>query len=285
VRSLYPDPETFLSEASVDASIARATTMLQNASHLTLGATAHDLTVRITNNCGHKLPTGYPEGRRMWINVKFRDAAGALIAERGAYDPGLAVLATGDTKVYEAKLGVDAAVSGLSGVPAGEGFHFALNNVWIKDNRIPPRGFTNAGFAAVQASPVGYAYADGQYWDDTPYAIPSGARRAEVTVYYQTISKEYIEFLRDQNTTNGAGQTAYDQWVRHGRSAPVAMDAGGLDLCYADCNRDGALTVSDFGCYQTKFVLGDPYADCNGDGVRTVADFGCFQTAFVVGCP
>jgi hypothetical protein len=55
--------------------------------------------------------------------------------------------------------------------------------------------------------------------------------------------------------------------------------------CYPDCNGDGALTVADFGCFQTRFVAGDPYADCNGDGVRTVADFGCFQTRFVAGCP
>ena len=55
--------------------------------------------------------------------------------------------------------------------------------------------------------------------------------------------------------------------------------------CYADCNADGALTVADFGCFQTTFVLGDPYADCNADGQLTVADFGCFQTKFVAGCP
>ncbi len=61
--------------------------------------------------------------------------------------------------------------------------------------------------------------------------------------------------------------------------------AGGPPLCYPDCNADGALTVADFGCFQTKFVIGDPYADCNGDSLLTVADFGCFQTKFVSGCP
>ena len=35
----------------------------------------------------------------------------------------------------------------------------------------------------------------------------------------------------------------------------------------------------------TSVVLADPYADCNADGTLTVADFGCFQTKFVVGCP
>ena len=55
--------------------------------------------------------------------------------------------------------------------------------------------------------------------------------------------------------------------------------------CQPDCNLDGVLTVADFGCFQTKFVQGDPYADCNADGNLTVADFGCFQTKFVAGCP
>ena len=55
--------------------------------------------------------------------------------------------------------------------------------------------------------------------------------------------------------------------------------------CYPDCTGDGALTVADFGCFQTRFVQGDPYADCTQDGQLTVADFGCFQTRFVAGCP
>jgi hypothetical protein len=55
--------------------------------------------------------------------------------------------------------------------------------------------------------------------------------------------------------------------------------------CYPDCNPDGALTVADFGCFQTKFVQADPYADCDSDGKLTPADFGCFQTKFAAGCP
>ncbi len=55
--------------------------------------------------------------------------------------------------------------------------------------------------------------------------------------------------------------------------------------CYPDCDGANGLTVADFGCFQTKFVAGEPYADCNGDSSMTVVDFGCFQTAFVAGCP
>ena len=57
------------------------------------------------------------------------------------------------------------------------------------------------------------------------------------------------------------------------------------EICVADCNRDGSLNLADFGCFQTKFALGDPYADCNGDGARNLADFGCFQSRFALGCP
>ena len=40
---------------------------------------------RVVNLTGHKLLTGYPDGRRMWLNVEWRDAAGALLREDGAY--------------------------------------------------------------------------------------------------------------------------------------------------------------------------------------------------------
>ncbi len=61
--------------------------------------------------------------------------------------------------------------------------------------------------------------------------------------------------------------------------------SGGPPPCYPDCNGVGGLTIADFGCFQTKFVAGDPYANCNGVGGLTIADFGCFQTKFVAGCP
>jgi hypothetical protein len=63
------------------------------------------------------------------------------------------------------------------------------------------------------------------------------------------------------------------------------LKIGPVSVCYADCNKDSALTVADFGCFQTQFVAGNCYTDCNNDNALTVADFGCFQTQFVSGCP
>ena len=210
--------------------VARNISMLQRACDVVLTQDDDSLTVRITNNGGHKLPSGYPEGRRMWINVQFFGADGSLLQEHGHYDSATADLTVQDTKVYEVQLGIDAAVAAATGLPAGPSLHFALNNQVLKDNRIPPRGFTNANFEAIQSAPVGATYADGQYWDDTDFAIPCGAASATVKVFHQTTSKEYIEFLRDENTTDNRGQIAYDQWVLHGMSAPVEMDSVTLPL-------------------------------------------------------
>ncbi|UCF68617.1 MAG: hypothetical protein JSV80_04805 [Acidobacteriota bacterium] len=44
------------------------------------------VTVRITNNAGHKIPTGFAEGRQMWVNLKAVDEAGNVIYESGIWD-------------------------------------------------------------------------------------------------------------------------------------------------------------------------------------------------------
>lgn len=244
------DTPAYMDPVLLEATKSRNLAMLEAASDVELSKAGAELQVRVINQTGHKLPSGYPEGRRVWVNVRFRDAGGTPVGEHGHYDFDTAVLTTIDTKVYEAKLGLDAAMSGLTGLPAGEGFHFAVNNTWILDNRIPPRGFTNAGFASVQAAPVAYSYPDGQYWDDTLYPIPAGASTAEVRVYYQTASKEYIEFLLNENTTNNRGQILYDQWLLSGKGPPVIMDFQTIELAAddfvrGDGNTDGTIDLAD----------------------------------------
>jgi hypothetical protein len=283
VRSLYDDSVTDTTEQSASNSIARAVAMLQAASDIELTQAGNQLTVRVINQSGHKLPTGYPEGRRMWVNVRFFDSGGNLIAERGAYNSATAEF-THDTKVYEAVLGMTPDVAALSGRPVGPGFHFALNNKWFSDNRIPPRGFDNAQFASVQAAPVNYTYADGQYWDDTAFTAPEGAARADVRVYHQTTTKEYIEFLRDANTTDTKGQIAYDQWVLHGRSEPTEMDFATTQVngCSSDFNADGDYGTDQdieafFACLSGNCCATCGSSDYNGDGdYGTDADIEAF---------
>lgn len=285
VRDMYFDSDTGLTADGVDEAIQRTQGMLQKASDMELSILPDErLNVRIINYTGHKLPTGYNEGRRMWINVKFKDANGVVLGERGAYDLATASLQTSDTKVYEGEIGPDVNVAALTGVPAGPAFRLVLSNKWYKDNRIPPMGFTNAAFEAVHAgsTPPGL-YADGQYWDDTPFQMPRGTRTAEVKVYYQTTSKEYIEFLRDGNTSDARGQTAYDAWANNGKSEPVLMDSGTISVrCKCDWNQNDMLSVQDLFDFLNAWFGGS--ADFNGDTSTNVNDIFDFLSCWFNAC-
>ncbi|HHY57795.1 MAG TPA: DUF11 domain-containing protein [Chloroflexi bacterium] len=186
----------------LNAAILSARSMLQKAATVTIDfdprAMPRQATVRVTNESGHKLPTGYPEGRRIWLNVRAYNAASQLVFESGAYDPQTGVLADDpQLKVYEAKLAID------DGATVTETFHFVRNNTVLKDNRIPPRGYTVAAFDQPGLRPVGATYVDGQHWDETVYALPADAAVVVAVLYYQTASKEYIDFLRVEGGADG----------------------------------------------------------------------------------
>jgi len=44
-------------------------------------------------------------------------------------------------------------------------------------------------------------------------------------LYYQTLSKEYVTFLRDANVTNNSGQELYNLWEMFGKSEPELMNS------------------------------------------------------------
>jgi hypothetical protein len=238
VPTFYPDEVTV---AQLQAAKLRAQAMLTKAATLALTPEEFGVTVRVTNETAHKLPSGYPEGRRIWLNVKAYDAAGQVIFESCAYDLATATLAHDDqAKVYEIHPGLSPSLAGALGLTAGSSFHFVLNDTVYSDNRIPPRGFTNAAFEVIQSQPVDHSYADGQHWDDTAYFLPSISESVRVSLYYQTTSKEYVEFLRDENHTNSAGQNLYNSWVAQGKSAPVliATAAAAVNVTAAAPGRD-----------------------------------------------
>jgi len=244
---------------SMDAAMQRSANHLASAAHLSAAQNGSQLEVTVTNLTGHKLISGYPEGRRMWLNVKWFDAGDALIQEDGEYgelyhegspvtvqDLGgttwtvRTILDPDSTKVYEAKPGMTqewaAQLIGL-GYPGDmvlawnhethqpehtlqeladsdpgtifKTFHFVLNNAVYADNRIPPYGMDydeaeTRNALPVPASQYGNPGPGGTYdhFDVVPFAIPGGAVRAEVGLYYQATSWEYIQFLWKQPTSN-----------------------------------------------------------------------------------
>ncbi len=269
------------------AGIERARYMLQNAAEISYIIEDGKLKVTVTNNTGHKLPTGYPEGRRMWINVKFFDEGGALVGESGAYDGASGVLTKdAQVKVYEVKPGLDSVTAPLAGEPEGPSFYFVLNNKVFKDNRIPPRGFSNSVFANFGGQPVGYSYADGQHWDDTYYSVPAEAGSATVTLYYQSTSKEFVEFLRDQNTTNDLGRQMYDLWNDNGKCPPETMVTVSAPL--TDINGDG-VNFADFAIIAAHWLRDCGSGSCDGanlddsDTIVNLADLAIFLESWLWG--
>jgi len=246
VHELFPESETGLDDDLVEASVARNRRMLEAAADLTGTQFGTTLRARVVNQGGHKLPTGFADGRRIWLNIRYLDAKGNLIAERGTYDFETLTLHADDTVVFEASIGIDETLASQLGTEAGKTFNFILANTILKDNRIPPRGFSNQKAVQNQTAPVGATYANGQHWHDRFDSIPAGAATAVITLYHQTTTREYIEFLRDENSTDGRGDVAYDMWMAHGGWAPTPMKSITKQLHRpADLDKDGVVDFND----------------------------------------
>lgn len=114
---------TQVQKDALGAGKVRATEMIQSAASVSAVQQGSALVVRVTNLTAHKLISGYPEGRRLWLNLKWYNAANALVAENGAYgnigrtvqdNAGVvhavqSLLDLHDGVVYEAKPGLDQA--------------------------------------------------------------------------------------------------------------------------------------------------------------------------------
>ncbi len=216
--------------------------------------------VRVTNRAGHKLPTGYAEGRRAWLEVRAGrdlDADGTLddaelLFRSGAYDSETGYLAhDAQLRTYEVEHGVYDDATGGCRVHDDEErplFHFAVNDCIARDSRIPPRGFV----PTPDTAPVGHDFAELPggvlaHWDEALYLMPVAAPRStvliEATLWFQSVSGEYVDFLVRHNrstcdpldagcdpTQPNAGPNRSEKfralWERYGRSAPVALATG-----------------------------------------------------------
>ena len=120
-----------------------------------VSGTTYAVTARVTNLTGHALPSGYPDGRRAFMTLVVKDAAGNVLYENGVWDAATAeVKATtasagpahrahtatvtdsdGTVRFYEKK----------TGAPNGDGTYriteSLLNPVIMFDNRLRPSGF------------------------------------------------------------------------------------------------------------------------------------------------
>lgn len=287
-RFYEDDPE--VDQAALVDGQTKADSMLQRAASLELEQACGGVRVRVINESGHKIPTGHIEGRRIWSNVRVYDDADQLLREYGHYDAETAHLDEDSTEVYEMHVGLSEFASQVTDFPAGVTTHMALADTIVKDNRIPPRGFNNTAYEAAGAPVVRTVYADGQHWDDTYFWLPDGASRVEATVNYQTMTRHYIEALRDGNVTDDWGDVLYQLWLDTDKGAPVPMVTEQLTLfpfVRGDANGNDSIGLTDFEAYapcmsgpRLNAADGCECMDFDGDDDADMVDFLIFQQRF-----
>jgi hypothetical protein len=211
--------------------VVNATNMLRKAATVTSTLAAGDLTVRVTNGqTGTSSPTGYPRAAHVSTCAPSTRSRN-VVFESGRYVFGTATL-SGYEAVPRPRLrslpasGRWSRASARRSRPSSgcrrDGASPGAQQRRAERQPHPPRGFTNTAFEAIDAAPVGAAYADGL--PGTRSSIRSGrARSPPVTLWYQTTFREYVEFLRDENTTTAAGNILYTLWDQHNESVPVEM--------------------------------------------------------------
>ncbi len=265
LKALYGDDLDAIDSGrneAFDLTTSYAFNMLQNQSAIiepTVISVTNDLLsvdVKVTNKTGHKLPTGYPEGRRMWLHVVAKDVNNQVIWQSGAYDNATGGLTEDNQiKIYESLQGQWNTNTNSCDITESDGdkmFHFVKNDCIAKDNRIPPLGFRAA--SDVEMKPVGITYPahpvnPGQVvnYDITNYQIDltgaQGPFSVEAVLKYQVASKDYIDFL-DREATEGVfesenqmcdrswtegpanqsrGAFMKSLWLMYGKSEPVDM--------------------------------------------------------------
>ena len=213
--------------AALKAAVDRAKDQLRFAAtikDLFYNPATGDLQFKVQNNTGHKLISGFPEGRRMFLSITvyangrpawrvnpYDYTAGTLKGLSPDTAPASPPLALGE--VYIDELVYEAAMkSELTG--EDKTFHFVLATGRYKDNRIPPKGFDLAALYERLSQPVWHGVDAPDYFSGDEYGggyhhvsllAPANAEYISIALYYQGTSREYVEFLRDQ--INGTGDT------------------------------------------------------------------------------
>ena len=166
------------------------------------------LLVEVENLTGHKFPTGHPY-RRAWLHLSVGNARGRTLFESGAVDKSGAIIGLlngygphrdiitrpDQVQVYQSVMADSAGV---------ETWSLLRGASYLKDNRIPPKGFTLSGPAASQIAVLGGAENDANFnagasgRDQVTFRIAlsePGRLSVHVELLYQSVPPEAVDRL------------------------------------------------------------------------------------------
>ncbi|MEJ2692676.1 MAG: multiheme c-type cytochrome, partial [Candidatus Thiodiazotropha sp.] len=229
---------------AVDAQIIRPPKQVKT---LANGDGVFRMVVRVHNNSGHRIPSGYPDGRRFWLSVDVKDQFGTSLYKSGVYDQVNAELMTDETTpfvraqhdvinavnpannavmVYERVTGTCTDAGGnaifpdpTAGTPVACTPSPALtNNFILFDNRIPPKGLDY-----VAAREAGVKFWNYDPATGVPYEDDGDATHGDIN----TVSRYSAGELR-----NGFDQVVYRWRVPAARLAEVDFSLTGAVEVY-----------------------------------------------------
>jgi hypothetical protein len=200
------------------------------------------LTAEVQNLTGHKFPTGYPY-RRAWLHVEVRDDADRVLFESGgvgkdgrlrgawsgAYRPHYEEITRPEqVQVYQAIMGDREGQATTSLLRA---------HTYLKDNRIPPRGYRPDGPHVEHTAVCGEAAADpdfnvdGSGSDRITYRIPLPPRArpktAVVELLYQPVPPESVSRLLE---SPGPAARTFAELYRRADKTPERVQVVRIDL-------------------------------------------------------
>jgi hypothetical protein len=174
--------------------------------------------VKVENKTGHKLPTGFPS-RRAWIHTTVQDGSGSIVFESGAWDASNGTI-IGDTELQPHYRSISNPAQtqiyqSVMGDVDGDVTWVLLRGAeYLKDNRLPPRGFrtdhpdyqhTSIGGAAALDPDFNHEDGlEGSGSDVVEYRIPGFAEGSEFSVeiefLYQSVAPSFVQDLLAYDT-------------------------------------------------------------------------------------
>jgi hypothetical protein len=224
-----------------------------------------EVTLTVRNHSGHKLPTGFPS-RRLWVNVRLSTETGATLFESGRWNPDTADIEHLD-EPFEPhhdiiRSGQEVVVyqSLMADVDGELTWTLLRGATYLKDNRLPPEGFTTEGAAYDSMKIVGLAAADANFnragategtgadlvtfrigglTQSTPYTFSA-------RLLYQSLSRGFVDDLAQY-----PGQAVADFNTYYSRidETPVTVDSMGLSITSTDISRDEPIPDLDVELY------------------------------------
>jgi hypothetical protein len=204
-----------------------------------------EIEVHVQNKTGHKFPTGFPS-RRAWLHLSVADAQGVVIFESGNYNEQGEIVSlkspfephhdridsAGQVLIYQAVMG------DVSGKQTDTLLRAAT---YLKDNRLPPRGYLQSGKMASYTGIKGKAVEDdnfnggekreGSGADSVTYFIEAVDAHYPLTIrgrlLYQSSNPRFLANLFEDDLP---AVERFEQFYAESPNTPVVVDSTTYDL-------------------------------------------------------